>query len=213
MADQNKNLVSMAQQFSGLPMKSLVGAPLIAAAHANSEMALTQTRFLLDTCFETKKDGDNQVFKPIMIGMTVTRSVINADGSPGEDVETKFSLPLMTLIPLNSLAVDEVNVYFEMEVVSSFSSTQKQNDSTQSEEKEDNSLSKKLETSDQSTELTGSVAASSSHNVSNSTEKKQSNAAKYEITTHASQLPLPKGVTAVIDAYTQCIAPIQNKDS
>lgn len=51
MADQDRGLVSMAQQFSGLPIKSLIGAPLIAAAEANSKMALTQTQFLLSTCF------------------------------------------------------------------------------------------------------------------------------------------------------------------
>ncbi|KXF82315.1 DUF2589 domain-containing protein [Enterovibrio coralii] len=212
MADENKNLVSMAQQFSGLPMRALVGAPLIAAAQANSEMALTQTRFLLDTCFEKVQEGESQVFRPIMVNMTVTRSVIDKDGHPAQDVESRFSLPLMTLIPLNSLAVDEVNVYFEMEVVSSFSQSSKIKASQSSDNKEESRLSDRLETSDQSTELTGSVAAMASKHASSDTEKKQSNAARYEITTHASQLPLPKGVTAVIDAYTQCIAPIQSKD-
>ncbi|MDD1781154.1 DUF2589 domain-containing protein [Enterovibrio sp. ZSDZ35] len=212
MADENKNLISMAQQFSGLPMRSLVGAPLIAAAQANSEMALAQTRFLLDTCFEKIPDGDSQLFKPIMVSMTVTRPVIDRNGQPGEDVETRFSLPLMTLIPLNSLAVDEVKVYFEMEVVSSFSSVSKNSEDTKRDEKEDSSLSQRLETSEQTTELTGSVSSTSNHHASGETEKKQSNAAKYEITTHASQLPLPKGITAVIDAYTQCISPIQSRE-
>ncbi len=41
MVDQNKKLVSMAKQFSGLPMKELIGAPLVAAAQANNMMAVT----------------------------------------------------------------------------------------------------------------------------------------------------------------------------
>lgn len=46
-----KELMSMSQQFSGLPMEDLIGAPLNAAAKANAAMALAQTKFMLDTCF------------------------------------------------------------------------------------------------------------------------------------------------------------------
>jgi len=44
-------LLSMAQEFSGLPMEALIGGPLNAAAKANAAMAVTQTNFLLSTCF------------------------------------------------------------------------------------------------------------------------------------------------------------------
>ena len=47
----DNNLESMAQQFSGLPLEDLIGGPLSAAAKANNAMALTQTNFLLETCF------------------------------------------------------------------------------------------------------------------------------------------------------------------
>lgn len=118
------NLLSMAQQFSGLPMESLIGGPLNAAAKANSAMALSQTKFMLETCFQ--KDGtDEQVsYKPIMIQMTLTRGVITQkeDGTVEiKPLSTQFDLPLLTIMPLNSLAVDTVTVDFEMEVKSSFS--------------------------------------------------------------------------------------------
>lgn len=78
------NLLSMSQQFSGLPMESLIGGPLNAAAKANSAMALTQTRFMLDTCFNmAKEDKDGKTiptqYEPIMIDMILTRSVISED--------------------------------------------------------------------------------------------------------------------------------------
>lgn len=41
-------LLSMSQQFSGLPMEDLIGGPLNAAAKANAAMALTQTKFFRD---------------------------------------------------------------------------------------------------------------------------------------------------------------------
>ena len=78
------NLLSMSQQFSGLPMESLIGGPLNAAAKANSAMALTQTMFMLDTCFNmAKEDKDGKTiptqYEPIMIDMILTRSVISED--------------------------------------------------------------------------------------------------------------------------------------
>ena len=47
----DRPLVSMAQQFTGLPMDALIGGPLNAAAKANASMAVTQTKFIIDTGF------------------------------------------------------------------------------------------------------------------------------------------------------------------
>ena len=99
MATQDK-LVSMARQFSGLPMKELIGAPLVAASEANNMMALSQTKFLLETCFELTTEGEKEVHRPIMITMTVTRQVINADGSEAAPVERNVSIPLLTIVPM-----------------------------------------------------------------------------------------------------------------
>ncbi len=209
MAGQNKKLVSMAQQFSGLPMKELIAAPLVAAAQANNMMALTQTKFLLDTCFSLKIQGEKEVYKPIMINMTLTRPVINADGTEAEPIESDFNLPLLTMIPLNSLAVDEVKVNFEMEVKSSFS-TGKSKDSVK-ENNDKNSISRKVNNDNLSAELNGVVAASDKSNSNDSSSFKKSNSAKYEINAHAGQIPLPVGVTTIIEAFSQSIVPVQLK--
>ena len=112
------NLLSMSQQFSGLPMESLIGGPLNAAAKANSAMALTQTMFMLDTCFKKKNisgSGKPPVYnyEPIMIDMVLTRSVITQgmDTTKGiPQASTKFTLPLLTILPINSLAVETVDI-------------------------------------------------------------------------------------------------------
>lgn len=210
MAD-NPKLVSMAKQFSGLPMKDLIGAPLVAASEANNMMALSQTKFLLETCFELKRDGDKEIHKPIMINMTVTRPVVNADGSEAQPIESDFNLPLLTIIPINSLAVDEMNFSFEMEVKSSFTSDS--NKTASQEEKKDKGINKTFDKGNLSTELTGSVAATDKSDSTESTSYKKSNAAKYEINAHAGQLPLPVGITTIIETYSNAIAPIQLKDS
>jgi len=211
MADNNRALVSMAQQFSGLPVKSLISAPLIAGAEANSKMAITQTQFLLSTCFNIDATDPNNVdYKPIMINMTLSRPVINADGTAGTPAETKFNLPLLTIMPLNSLAVDDVTVDFEMEVKSSFSNDKE--NSTESESAAEGSFSAKVGYGCFSAEVSGSVSASSKSASSEKSHYEKSNSAKYTIHAHAGQLPLPEGVTTIIQAFSQNVAPIQLKD-
>lgn len=209
MPDNNRALVSMAQQFSGLPVKSLISAPLLAGAEANSKMAITQTQFLLSTCFNVTGEGDTKNYDPIMINMTLTRSVVKADGSAGTPVKTRFDLPLLTIMPLNSLAVDDVNVKFEMEVKSSFSNDKET--STESESAAEGSFSARVGYGCFSAEVSGSVSASNKSASSEKSHYEKSNSARYEINAHAGQLPLPEGVTTIIQAFSQCIAPIQLK--
>ena len=109
---------SIAQQFTGLPMGDLIGGPLMAVAEANGNMAKTQTKFILDTCFNPKDDkGD--IIEPIMIKMEMRRGVLSfdANGKPTTTyVDSQINLPLLTILPLNNLGVDSASVNFEMEV-------------------------------------------------------------------------------------------------
>ncbi len=198
-------LVSMAQQFSGLPIKSLIAAPLNAATDANGRMARAQTQFMLSTCFE-KEGGE---LKPIMIKFKLTRSVVKPDGTAGTPVELSFDLPLLTIIPLNSLAVDDVKVHFEMEVKSSNSKDNETSSEQETAAKAD--ITAKYNAGLFSVEVHGSVSHNSKTTSSSKEHYESSNQAKYEIDVHAGQLPLPKGVTTIIDAFTANVAPIQLK--
>lgn len=204
-------LVSMAQAFSGLPMDSLIGGPLNAAAKANAAMALTQTSFMLDTCFVKK--GDNN-YEPIMISMTLTRGVIQAseDSSAApviDSFQTKFELPLITIIPLNSLAVDNVDITFEMEVKSSYGEDTKEEKSKQL--KADSSFEAKIGYGPFSATIKGSVSYDQKESSSKDTHYQKSNSAKYTVKVHAGQLPLPQGVTTIINAFSKSVEPIEIK--
>lgn len=206
----------MAQQFKGLPMDSLIGGPLNAAAKANAAMALTQTKFMLDTCFSKDVQGDVTNYKPIMIKMELTRGVIQPQnpGSDGkipapqmETVTTQFNLPLLTIIPLNSLAVDDVNVTFEMEVKSSFSD--EQTDTTETTIAAEASFEVKIGWGPVSATVRGSASYDHKDSSTHSTHYQKSNSAKYTVSVHAGQLPLPKGVNTIIEAFSNCIEPIE----
>jgi len=217
MADAN--LVSMAEQFTGLPMQDLIGGPLNAAATANGMMAVTQTKFLLDTAFEVKDEGGLEIYKPIMITMTLKRGVIfpkdpEVPGGEPEikEIETEIGIPLLTILPLNSLAVDDVTIKFDMEVKSSFSDVQ----TAKTEEKvsKAGSFSAKFAYGIFSAEVTGSVSSDSSTASSRDTRTEKSNSAQYSVSVHAGQLPLPEGVKTIITAYASAIQPIMMpKDS
>lgn len=218
-------LLSMSQQFSGLPMEDLIGGPLNAAAKANAAMALTQTKFLLETCFERIETTDTPKrvsYKPVMIEMSLERGVIgyeeNTDKNDnGEEVKTmkpviqnvvtKFNLPMLTIIPINSLAVDTVDIGFEMEVKSSFSESEKT--TSESETKGEASIDTKLGWGLLSVSIKGSASYSSKDSSTHDTHYEKSNSAKYTINVHAGQLPVPKGVNTIIEAFTQAIQPIE----
>jgi hypothetical protein len=204
MAD--RALVSMAEQFGGLPMKDLIGGPLTAAAEANNAMAITQTKFLLDTCFQQNGEGKEATYAPIIITMSLTKGelVPDADGKQKvEKVSTDFSLPLLTIIPLNSLAVDDVSVKFHMEVKSSFGEeTSKEQSDTNNKE---GSFSAKVGYAMFSAEVKGSISSTSTSSSSENTHYEKSNTAEYDVSVHAKQIPLPMGVTTIINAYANAI--------
>jgi len=203
-------LVSMAQQFSGLPIESLIATPLNAAATANAAMATTQTKFMLDTCFS--KASDTDPYKPIMVDMELTRGVLTPGAKAGDpasiqQVKTKFQLPILTIVPLNSLAVKTAEVNFEMEVQSSYS--EDLSETKETELKAEASFEAKVGYGPFTASVKGSVSYDQKDSSTHDTHYSKSNSAKYAINVTAGQLPLPQGVTTIIKAFTQSIEPIQ----
>jgi hypothetical protein len=258
-------LVSMAQQFSGLPMDSLIGAPLKAAAEANSMMAVTFTKFMLDNCFAKvsvkvqplekgapasapgvtpivpEKVGHPEIpehdeYRPVMVVMSLTRAVLTpgspavpavpaiaadpnaatpaVDAVPAQDAKpaivqnftTAFNLPLLTIMPLNSLAVETADINFEMEVKSSFS--EEQNDTKEKQVKAEASFEAKVGYGPFSASVKGSASYDQKDTSTHNTHYQKSNSAKYTVNVHAGQLPLPQGVTTIIEAFASAIQPI-----
>ncbi|WP_367990672.1 DUF2589 domain-containing protein [Vibrio sp. NTOU-M3] len=215
---QGPGLVSMAQQFSGLPMGELIGAPLMAAADANHKMAMTQVKFMLDTCFSKEENGTE--YQPVMVDLKLKRPVIKSSKEAGSNgsqtsietdtVESSITIPLLTLLPLNALAVDDVSIGFNMEVKSSFSNEQSQTEKDSMSAQ--GSFEAKVGYGPFSCSVSGSVAKSSESSSSNTEKYEKSNKATYDVKVHAGQLPLPEGVGVIIQAYTDNITPIMLTD-
>lgn len=188
---------------SELSIDALISAPLIAASRANAEMVLGQTSFLLRNCF-TKNDQNK--YEPIMISMTMTKSFINTDKAPTDPEYFKlekitFQVPLLSIIPLNSLAIDKINLGFEMEITSSSNWIY-----TDEDKKTANRVLEKK------TQLNGKLSSDSSHQTKNDIQYKKSNASKLKVEITAGSLPLPLGVLSILEFYTKNINPILSDD-
>lgn len=193
---------SIASQFSGLPMKALIGSPLKAATDANAMIAHSQTQFLITTCFE-RPDPDSPKLRPIMVDFEVSRTVIDKDGKvQSEPITMEFSIPLMTLIPINSLAIETLEVSFEMEVKSSREFSKESSIDVEQRGKRNN-IDSAYKAHEFDTELHGSLSGKSSGN--------DRAAASYEVKLTAGQLPLPKGITTILDVFHKNMMPMNSK--
>ncbi|MES2692613.1 MAG: DUF2589 domain-containing protein [Verrucomicrobiota bacterium] len=218
MAEQD--LVSMAQAFTGLPMNDLIGGPLMAAAEANNQMAMTQAKYILDTGFSrepSESDPTKFIYRPIMVDMQLKRPVIipgtGEDGKPDPsktkimEVETVVSVPLITILPINSLAVDEVDIQFEMEVKSSYGKETSQE--TKEKLAAESSFEAKFGYGPFSATISGSVAYSKESNSASNEKFEKSNSAKYTVHVHASQQPQPAGLRLILEQFAKNIGPYE----
>ncbi len=193
---------------SAVDVESLLSAPLIAASNANSAMSREQIKFLMDFCFQKK--GDTYI--PVMIEMHLHQSVLEADqdsksGATIRRLKTTFQVPMMTMIPINSLAVETVDVEFNLEISSQH---QVEDDDTDKKDK-----SSSFGGSAKKTKLKGKISYDSkeSMNSSHSDKYQSKNSANLKVNIHAGQLPLPVGVHQLIDVFSKSIHPIAEPET
>lgn len=180
----------------GHDIEGIISAPLIAAARANSKMQAEQTKFMMEFCFG--KNGDS--YDPVMIEMSLTKYEYDPN-NPEKLIPytTKFKIPLLTLVPMNSLAVENVNIDFEMEITSQTKATSQSNlsKSNQQEPQEDK------------TQLKGKLTNSYSNKSDSSSnyEQTKKKSSSLSVNVKAGTLPLPVGVTTILELYTKAIQP------
>ncbi len=182
-----------------LNIESIISAPLVAASKANVVMVTGQTRFLLEYCF-TKKPK-SETYQPVMIEMLMTRAdVVPGDKAGAPDIIKKhkltFALPLLTLIPLNSLVIDKVTVDFDMEITSVTSYEPV------------GVIGKQKVPLNKQAQLNGRISSDPSQQSGASVQNKSQMRSRLKVNINAGPLPLPVGVLTIIDLYTKTIQPI-----
>lgn len=200
---ENKDRGNRGQNFDNqIDIEALISAPLVASSKANVVMLTGQTRFLLEYCF--KKD-DQGVYVPIIIEMVLTKGVLKeeeSEGHPGKKVKTiknvelNFGVPLLCLVPFNSLAINKVNVDFDIEITSAnVWESITTNNTEKTITKRQVALKGKIRSEDKS-------------------QYKSSMSSKMKVAIEASPLPLPLGVLTIMELYSKSIQPLPiNEDS
>ncbi|MDP2713862.1 DUF2589 domain-containing protein [Rheinheimera sp.] len=188
-------LEDMRNHFTGLPMQDLIGTPLKAACDAQLSLARSTYEFIRDVGF----DGD----KTRNADFSFTRHVVTGKDALGNDImdeqRVALEVPVLAIVNVPALMVDQVDITFDMEVRSSEAST----------ETEDRAFASKGSASvgwgvfKASVEMSGSVASHKENT------RKSDNSAKYHVSVHASQAGTPEGLSRVLDIIAGNVSPKQ----
>src|SRR5438067_1111878 len=115
-------LLNVADQFRGLPIEHLVGAPLKAASDAQLMLAQSLVQFIEQVGFQPHPPESLEPRVARQIGFSMTRPGQTKEGDIFQE-RVDLSVPFLTIVPIPNLAVDNVSVDFEMNVHSSISTT------------------------------------------------------------------------------------------
>ena len=123
------DLVNISSQFKGLPMGDLIGGPLTAACDSQIKLAQATASFIRSVGFLPPDPANTD---PNAVGATRTalfrfkRPVDNLDpatkaAQPFAEEEVELEVPLLAIVKVPNLSIQKVDINFEMEVKSSFS--------------------------------------------------------------------------------------------
>ncbi len=195
---------------SEINIESIITAPFIAVSKANTMMLSGQARFILDYCFRPKDKNPNlidfdskAIYEPIMIQLLMRKSVVKLVDdveNPGqqkeiiEHNEVIFAVPLLSIIPINSIAIEKVKVDFKMEITSITSYNNQSNGIIE-----------------RKAQLNGKISPDTKSSVKNSEsfESKNNSGRTLSVQIEAGALPLPLGILNILDLYSKNIHPIQ----
>lgn len=158
-------------------IESLISAPLRAVSKANMLMLSGQTKFVLNNCFDVSEEG---LYRPKMVNMTIQR---------GNSEELTFQVPLLSLLPLNSLAVEQVKLNFSLDITSTSNYEFRQG--------EEDAMTRK-------SALNGRFVKNNKDSHRHSTHM--------DINIDAKSIPIPNGMKTLIDLYSKVILPTNNNE-
>lgn len=201
MAD---GLVNMADQFKGLPMNDLIGAPLDAAVKANINMARATADFINTVGFGPDViDSTGKATGPgaiRMVNFEFERPGIEiVNGVQTRTIEVvKMRVPLLAIVPIPNLQVDNVDITFDMEVRSSTS----EKSSTDTAATLDATAKVGWGPFSLEVKVHGSVATHKENT------RTSDNSAKYHVEVHATNHGVPEGLARVLDIMATAAKPL-----
>lgn len=192
-------IIDMASQFKGLPMGDLIGGPLTAACDAQVKLAHATADFIKYIGFMPPSDSDKDgVGATRLAHFAFTRPVADP-ADPSKTVEESVSLdvPLLAIVRIPSLSITKVDITFDMEVKSSFSSKETEDKSG----KFSADIKAGWGPVSVKVHLEGSVATHKENT------RSSDNSAKYHVQVLAEDGGMPEGLARVLDILQTSIQP------
>lgn len=185
MRERKVIIMAIAEQFSGLDMEQLIGGPLRAAADASVQLANSTAEFINRVGFD--KDGNVR-----NVAFGYQKNSVNEDGTTNLD-EMKVAVPMLAIVPIPNLQVDEVNVLFDMEV--------KQSEKSEKSLDSNTSFNAGINMGIVKVNISGSVSTHQNNT------RSSDNSAKYHVDVRATNHGIPEGLARVLDMMAANIAP------
>jgi hypothetical protein len=103
-------------ELSSINFESLIGGPLVAAVHAQVQSALATVNFVKQVGFKppsggTVEPGDQTTGEPATVTFTYKKEMPKPDGT-SELKDVQLTVPLLTILPIPFLRIDQVDVDF-----------------------------------------------------------------------------------------------------
>lgn len=176
--------------FKGIPMRDLIGAPLQAACESQQKLAETALDFMLRIGF----DADD-LEKARLIKFNLERPVETPEGITTSTIEVQA--PFLGLVPIPTLLIESVDVDFQMEVTSTTTSK--------------DTLTSELSTKAGYKGLFSRVSVEVQGKVSTTRENTRSTnqTAKYQVHVSARQQRPTEGMSKLMDILASCTAPLK----
>lgn len=178
--------MAIAEQFAGLQMDHLIGAPLRAAADASTQLANSTAEFINRVGFDAEG-------KLRTVAFGYQKRSVNEDGTSNLD-EMQVAVPMLSIVPIPNLQIDEVNILFDMEV--------KQSEREESSMDMGANISGSANFGIVKVSVTGSISAHQSNT------RSSDNSAKYHVDVRATNHGTPEGLARVLDIMAANVAPV-----
>jgi hypothetical protein len=104
------------QELSSLDFEALIGGPLIAVVNAQGQAALNTVNFIKSVGFKPAGTPGTptaqQTGEPATVSFSYKKTVPKADGSGTEVKDASLTVPLLAMLPIPYIRVDDVTIDF-----------------------------------------------------------------------------------------------------
>lgn len=184
MAIDNTPATTVQSMLNGINYSALIGGPLQAAVTAQAMAAKSTWEFIQEVGMNTDKNGEKSAVNVTFL--------YQKDGNM-----TKLIVPLLTIVPIPMIVIDEVNIEFKASMNASSSTCTEESSSTATDV--GGEFEAKVGWGPFSAKLSAKANYSSKKDSKATAESKYSVEYTQDVRVHASQADMPAGLATVLN--------------